>query len=252
MSIERPISDPSMPGSLYFPLSSGGHVQIYDTTLCVERGVVGPVLNLPVNTLGTSFGEAVQDLGGAEYLQYISTGLEEPDRPRIAQLGSGFAPNTRSRYLSIKHGDGVGAIALNVPHIEPGMEEHMIAVALWAQLLKDIRRASPEQLEGTFYEGDSHWRREVDPLFGVMATAFTTTLAGHYSKIGDEKEREIVHEVHAGEADSLLPLELIEEVRGIVQEQTRAGLAEQRPSFGIVYQTNNWLTVQGYFNRRTR
>jgi hypothetical protein len=235
--------------SLQVPFE-GGTALVYDTTLCTSHGLIGPVKDVPISPHGITVGEAAQSFNAASFIDYVHSGSDMDPYSTTTSLGIGFAPHIRSRYLSLPLPDGGYAIAFNVPNIEPGMEEHMVGVALWAQFLKRLREERPEILTLTFYEGDSSWRTGTDPLLNVMATSFTTALVGEFSEIGDEKERKIVSEVHAHEVGAGMSEELIESLRLYIKERVTSAVRDGKPALQVVLDVHNQLTLDGYMDRR--
>ncbi len=228
----------------------GGIATVYDTPLCPNKGLNGPIQKAPISASGVTVGEAAREFGAASFIDYIHSGSDIDPYGIPASLGIGFAPHIRSRYISFPMKNGGYAVTFNVPHIETGMEGHMVGVALWAQLLKRLREERPEMLAYTFYEGDSGWRSTIDPFLNVMATSFTTSLVGGFSEIGDEKEAQIVDEVHKGEVLDGLPAETVQHIRRFIKDGVKRGLEEGRSALHILFATHNRLSYEGYMDRR--
>lgn len=231
---------------------NGSEVLLASAQVCPNYGLLGgDVAAMPLGTLGVTFSQAAEEFDLPDFVRYLNSEDSALARlPESVLLGATIDPDLDSRYYATTVNGNPG-IALNAPHIEAGLEAHMIGVAMWAHYLKAVRQSLPDALDHTFYAGDSRWRKAVDPVLNVMATSFTTAMVGGKSRIGDEKEREIVHGVHRSEVGGVAT-KLVELIRQQIKDAVRTGLDLGKTPLKLINDTNNSLAAGGFFNLRSR
>ncbi|KXK11104.1 MAG: hypothetical protein UZ22_OP11002000486 [Microgenomates bacterium OLB23] len=204
--------------------------------------------SVPIDILPYVQDTSTTPFKASQFISFLNSGPFTIDANQMFQLGTFQAHDYPSRYASVVM-NGAPCIAINSATTEPELNGHMLGVATWAMFLKHLRLVNPKALHGTFYEGDSVWRKQIDPLLNAMATSCTTAVVGTFSDIGDEKEAALVHEIHALETEG--GSDLLEQMRLLIREQVRVGVGLHNDPLTIINRTHNALAVEGYFNLRS-